>query len=150
VIASLHVGLRQPRPQVTARLMTAIENPHVDMIGHPSGRLLPDRPAADLDMEEVLKAAAETRTIVEINANPQRLDLRDVYVKRAIELGVKLAINTDAHHSDHLSFMHYGVAVAQRGWATSADVVNTWGVEQLLAYRDQGSGIGDQGLRNGD
>jgi DNA polymerase (family 10) len=134
VIASLHVGLRQPRQQVTARVMTAIENPHVDMIGHPSGRLLPDRPAADLDMEAVLKAAAETRTIIEINANPQRLDLRDVYVKRAIELGVKLAINTDAHHSDHLAFMHYGVAVAQRGWATAGDVVNTWDVDKLLEF----------------
>lgn len=134
VIASLHVGLRQPRQQVTARVMTAIENPHVDMIGHPSGRLLPDRPAADLDMEEVLKAAAETGTIIEINANPQRLDLRDVYVRRAIELGVKLAINTDAHHSDQLSFMHYGVAVAQRGWATAGDVVNTWDVDKLLEF----------------
>jgi DNA polymerase (family 10) len=134
VIASLHVGLRQPRQQVTARVMAAIENPHVDMIGHPSGRLLPDRPAADLDMEAVLKAAAEARTIIEINANPQRLDLRDVYVKRAIELGAKLAINTDAHHSDHLAFMHYGVAVAQRGWATAGDVVNTWDVNKLLEF----------------
>jgi DNA polymerase (family 10) len=134
VIASLHVGLRQPRRQVTERVLAAIENPHVDMIGHPSGRLLPDRPAADLDMEEVLTAAAATGTIIEINANPQRLDLRDVYVKRALELGVKLAINTDAHHSDHLAFMHYGVAVAQRGWATGADVVNTWDVAKLLAF----------------
>ncbi len=144
VIASLHVGLRQPREQVTARLKTAITNPHVDMIGHPSGRLLPDRPAADLDMETILKAAAETGTIVEINANPQRLDLRDVYVKRAIELGVKLAINTDAHHSDQLAFMHYGVAVAQRGWATAGDVVNAWPLQELLAHRDRHSGDGDQ------
>jgi DNA polymerase (family 10) len=144
VIASLHVSLHQPRQQVTARLMAAITNPNVDMIGHPSGRLLPDRRAADLDMEEVLKAAAESRTILEINANPQRLDLRDVYVRRAIELGVKLAINTDAHHSDQLSFMHYGVAVAQRGWATAADVTNTWPVEKLLAYRDRGSGTGER------
>jgi DNA polymerase (family 10) len=150
VIASLHVSLRQPRQQVTARLLAAIHNPHVDMIGHPSGRLLPDRPAADLDMEEILKAAAETRTIVEINANPQRLDLRDVYVKRALELGVKLAINTDAHHGDHLTFMHYGVAVAQRGWATAADVVNTWSVDKLLEYRDQGSGDGEQGSGIGE
>jgi DNA polymerase (family 10) len=145
VIASLHVGLRQPREQVTARLLEAIRNPHVDMIGHPSGRLLPDRPAADLDMEEVLKAAAETHTILEINANPQRLDLRDVYVRRAIELGVKLAVNTDAHHASHLNFMHYGVAVAQRGWATAADVVNTWPLDRLIEYRDRRSGIVEQG-----
>jgi DNA polymerase (family 10) len=74
---------------------------------------------------------------VEVNANPQRLDLRDVYVKRALELGVKLAINTDAHHSDHLGFMHYGVAIAQRGWATAKDVVNTWMLDDLLAYVKQ-------------
>lgn len=134
VIASLHVGLRQPRQQIMERLITAVENPHVDMIGHPSGRLIPDRAAADLDMEELLKAAARTQTIIEINANPQRLDLRDVYVSRALELGVKLAVNTDAHDGDHLDFMHYGVAMAQRGWATAQDVVNTWPVEQLMRY----------------
>jgi DNA polymerase (family 10) len=135
VIASLHVGLRQPREQVMQRILTAINNEHVDMIGHPTGRLLPDRPPADLDMEEVLTAAAATRTIIEINANPQRLDLQDIYVCRAIELGVKLAINTDAHHSDHLDFMHYGVAMAQRGWATPKDVVNTWRLKGLQDYR---------------
>ncbi|UCG23665.1 MAG: DNA polymerase/3'-5' exonuclease PolX [Chloroflexota bacterium] len=138
VIASLHVGLRQPRKQVMSRILTAINNPHVDMIGHPTGRLIPDRPAADLDMEEILQAAAASRTIIEINANPQRLDLRDIHVRRAIELGVKLAINTDAHHSDHLALMHYGVAMAQRGWATPADVVNTWPVERLLEYVNGG------------
>ncbi len=139
VIASLHVGLRQPRKQVMSRILTAINNPHVDMIGHPTGRLIPDRAAADLDMEEVLQAAAASQTIIEINANPQRLDLRDIHVRRAIELGVKLAINTDAHHSDQLAFMYYGLAMAQRGWATADDVVNTWPVERLLAYVDGGS-----------
>jgi len=134
VIASLHVGLRQSREQVMNRIMTAINNPHVDMIGHPTGRLLPDGPAADLGMEEVLRAAADNKTIIEINANPQRLDLRDVHVRRAVELGVKLAINTDAHHPEHLGFLHYGIAVAQRGWATAADVVNTWPVVKLLDY----------------
>jgi DNA polymerase (family 10) len=135
VIASLHVSLRQPRNQVTARLLNAIENPHVDIIGHPTGRLIPDRPAADLDMEAVLTAAARTGTLMEINANPQRLDLSDKYIRRAIELGVTLTINTDAHHADQLDLMHYGVAMAQRGWATAADVANTWTLEQLLAYR---------------
>jgi DNA polymerase (family 10) len=138
VVASLHVGLRQPREQIMDRMLAALSNPHVDMIGHPSGRLLPDRPAADLDMEVVLKAAAASRTIIEINANPQRLDLRDTYVRRAIELGVRLAINTDAHHSDQLDFMHYGIGIAQRGWATAADVVNTWPVERLLKYVNGG------------
>lgn len=132
VVASLHVSLRQPGDQVTARVLAAIENPHVDIIGHPTGRLLPDRPAADLDMEMILKAAARTGTIMEINANPQRLDLRDSHVRRAVELGVKLAINTDAHDADQLDLMHYGVATAQRGWATSSVIVNTWPVDQLL------------------
>ncbi len=134
VIASLHVGLSQPREQVTERLLNAIRNPHVDMIGHPTGRLLPDRAGADLDMDVILEAAAETGTILEINANPQRLDLRDIHVRRAVELGVKLAINTDAHSAPELDLRHYGVATAQRGWATAADVVNSWTADELLAY----------------
>lgn len=134
VIASLHVSLSQPKEQVTERLLNAIRNPHVDMIGHPTGRLLPNRAGADLDMEVVFEAAAETGTILEINANPSRLDLRDNHVRRALELGVKLSINTDAHHVHHFNLRHYGVATAQRGWATAVDIVNTWPVEQLLAY----------------
>lgn len=134
VIASLHVSLGQPREQVTERLLGAIRNPHVDMIGHPTGRLLPDRAGADLDMDAILAAAAETGTILEINANPQRLDLRDIHVRRAVELGVKLAIDTDAHSAPELDLRHYGVATAQRGWATAANVVNTWSVAELLSY----------------
>ncbi|MEW5987194.1 MAG: DNA polymerase/3'-5' exonuclease PolX [Chloroflexota bacterium] len=125
VIASLHTSLGQPREQVTRRVLNAIHNPHVDMIGHPTGRMIPDRMGADLDMEAILAAAAQTGTILEINANPHRLDLRDSHVRRAVELGVRLAINTDAHHSDHFDFMGYGVGTAQRGWATAANVVNT-------------------------
>jgi DNA polymerase (family 10) len=134
VIASLHVSLGQPREQVTQRLLGAVRNPHVDIIGHPTGRLLPDRAGADLDMDAVLEAAAETGTILEINANPQRLDLRDIHVRRAVELGVKLTINTDAHSAPELDLRHYGVATAQRGWSTAADVVNTWTSDQLLTY----------------
>jgi DNA polymerase (family X) len=134
VIASLHTSLGQPRDQITARLLNAIHNPHVDMIGHPTGRLLPDRSGADLDMDAVLQAAAATGTIMEINANPQRLDLRDSHVRRALALGVKLAINTDAHSAEQFDLLHYGVATAQRGWATAVDVVNTWPVDELLAY----------------
>jgi DNA polymerase (family 10) len=126
------MSLSQPREQVTARALTAIDNPHVDMLGHPTGRLLPDRPGADLDMDQVLFAASRTGTILEINANPHRLDLRDVYVRRAIDLGVKIAINTDAHSASDLDLLHYGVATAQRGWAGPEDVVNTWPLERLL------------------
>ena len=134
VIASLHVSLKQPRAQVMMRSMNGLQNPHVDRIGHPTGRLLPDRPGADLDMELVLETAVSTQTIIEINANPYRLDLRDSHVRRAVELGVTLAINTDAHHADHFDLLHYGVATAQRGWATAEQIVNTWPLSRLLAF----------------
>jgi DNA polymerase (family 10) len=114
--------------------MNALENPHVNMIGHPTGRLLPDRPGADLDMELVLQTAVSNRTIIEINANPHRLDLRDSHVRRAVELGVTLAINTDAHHVDQFDLLHYGIATAQRGWATAEHIVNTWPLSRLLAF----------------
>jgi DNA polymerase (family 10) len=134
VIASLHTGLRQSRERVTDRMLNAIWNPHVDMIAHPTGRLFPDRAGASLDMDFIFEAAAASGTILEINAHPQRLDLRDKHVRRALEFGVKLSINTDAHHADHFDMLHFGVATAQRGWATAQDVVNTWPVAQLLAH----------------
>jgi DNA polymerase (family 10) len=134
VIASLHTSLSQPRKQITERLLNAINHPHVDMIAHPTGRLLPDRPGADLDMDKVLETAVSTGTILEINANPSRLDLRDSHVRRAVELGAKIAINTDAHRPEHFDFRHFGVAVGQRGWLPKEQVVNTWPVEQFLAY----------------
>lgn len=134
VIASLHMGLSQSRAQVTKRALAAIDNPHVAMLGHPTGRLLVDRPGADLDMEAILFAANRTGTILEINANPRRLDLRDSHVRRAMALGVKLAINTDAHKVEQFDLRHYGVATAQRGWATPDAIVNTWSLEKLLAF----------------
>jgi DNA polymerase (family X) len=134
VIASLHVSLSQTRTQVMDRLMQALHNPHVDMIAHPTGRLLPDRAGADLDIDSVVETAVSTNTILEINANPRRLDLRDTHVRRAVELGAKIAINTDAHHVNHFDLLHYGVATAQRGWATAADIVNTWPVDKFLAF----------------
>lgn len=137
VIASLHTGLSQPRPQVTERLLMAMRNPHVDMIAHPTGRLLPDRPGADLDMEMVWETAVSTRTILEINANPRRLDLNDVYARRAIALGIPLAINCDAHHADQFDLLHYGIATAQRAWATPENVVNTWPLERLREWISQ-------------
>jgi DNA polymerase (family X) len=133
VIASLHTGLGQSKEQVTQRVLNAIYNPNVDMIAHPTGRLMPDRAGADLDMEVIMRAAASNGTILEVNANPQRLDLRDVDVRQALEMGVKIAINTDAHRPEEFGYRHFGVATAQRGWATSTSVVNSWPVEDLLA-----------------
>jgi DNA polymerase (family 10) len=134
VIASLHVSIRQPRAQVTDRLLAAMNNPHVDIIGHPSNRMLPDREGADLDWDAVLKTAAETGTALEINANPRRLDLDDVQTRRAINMGIKIAINTDAHHPDHMDFIPFGVATARRGWVTATDVINAWTPNQVKAW----------------
>ncbi len=134
VVASLHSGQRQARETVTARMLAAIHNPHVDIIAHPTGREIEQREGADLDMEAVFHAAAETGTVLEVNAHPERLDLGDAHVRRALELGVKLAISSDAHSTADFDWLPLGVATARRGWATAADVVNTWPVERLLKW----------------
>lgn len=131
VIASLHVSLQQKREQTTERLLNAINNPHVDMIGHPSSRLIPTREAVDADWDAVIKAAAETNTILEINANPMRLDLKPELARLAKDSGVLLAINTDAHAEDQLDLMDFGVTNARRGWIEAKHVVNTWSVEKF-------------------
>jgi DNA polymerase (family 10) len=134
VIASLHVGLRQPRQQVTARLLNAIRNPHVDIIAHPTGRLLPNREGADLDMDAVIESAAEHGTALEINAHPSRLDLEDIYVRRAVDMNIPISINTDAHSPADLEMLHFGVATARRGWAEAKHVINTWVTDALLEW----------------
>lgn len=134
VIASLHTSLRQPRDQVTRRLIKAIQNPHVDIIGHPTGRLFPDREGADLDMAEVMKAAAASGVAMEINAHPARLDLDDIHARQAAGMGIPIAINTDAHHYDQFDLAEYGVAMARRAWLEPGQVVNAWPVEKTLAW----------------
>jgi DNA polymerase (family 10) len=134
VVASLHTGLRSGRDRTTERMLAAIRNPHIDIIAHPTGRLIGRREGADLDMEAVLQAAAEMDTAIEINAHPDRLDLPDRHVKRAVELGVKLAISSDAHDARDFDFLFFGVSVARRGWATAENVINTWGVERLASW----------------
>lgn len=134
VIASLHSSLRQPREQVTQRLINAIRNPHVDIIGHPTGRMIPNREGADLDMEAVMAAAAEAGVALEINAHPARLDLDDLHARRAIELGIPLTINTDAHSPEDMDLMFFGVATARRGWVEAGQVINTWEPERLLKW----------------
>ena len=134
VIASLHTSLGQDREQVTRRALNAIRNPHVDIIGHPTGRLIPDREAADLDMEAIFAAAAEMGTALEISAHPLRLDLNDAYARRAAELGLLISINTDAHEPDHLDLSFFGAAIARRGWVPPDQVINTWKPERLLAW----------------
>jgi DNA polymerase (family 10) len=134
VIASIHVGLRQPREQVTERMLKALRNPHVDIIGHPTGRLIPNREGADLDMEVIFAAAVEEGVALEINAHPRRLDLEDIYARRAIEKGIRLSVNTDAHSPADLDLMHFGVATARRGWVEPQDVLNAWEPGRLLSW----------------
>lgn len=131
VIASVHSGLRQDKDTMTQRVLRAVQNPHVDIIGHPSGRLLGQREATNLDLDRLLKAAAQTGTILEVNATPNRLDLDDVHIREAIQMGVSLAINSDAHSTAGLEVMVYGVAAARRGWAEARHVVNTLPLAEL-------------------
>ena len=139
VIASLHVSLKQPREQITMRLLNAIRNPHVDMIGHPTARQIPKREPVDADMDAVFTAAKEHQTALEINANPLRLDLDGSYARRAVEMGIPLAINTDAHKAEHMDLLHYGVKTARRGWVQAANVINTWPVERFREWLNRGN-----------
>lgn len=133
VVAAVHSAMGQEQEKMTRRVIRAMENPHVDIIAHPTGRLLGVREAMALDMEAVFQAAARTGTGLEINAMPDRLDLRDVHIYRARELGVKLSLGTDAHAAEHLGLMQFGVGTARRGWAGAGHILNTLPAEALLA-----------------
>ena len=140
VLASLHTSLRQPREKIMKRLLNAVRNPHVDIIGHPTGRLIPDREGADVDMDALLKAAAETGVALEINAHWSRLDLDDMHARRAKDLGIPISINTDAHSEADFDVLFYGVATARRAWLEPRHVINCWPPEKLLGWlKDRGS-----------
>jgi DNA polymerase (family 10) len=134
VTASVHSGMNQTQEQMTRRIVKAMENPNVDVLGHPTGRLLPDREPVAVDMEAIFQAAVRTKTILEINAMPSRLDLKDTHVYRARELGIMLVISTDAHSTEHLGFMRFGVGVARRGWCEAKDILNTKPLAELIKY----------------
>ena len=137
VVASVHGKFRQTREEMTARIVRAIENPFVRVLGHPTARLLGKRPPVEADMEKVLRAAKGAGVAVELNASPERLDLNDIHCKRAKELGVKIAIDSDAHHPKDLDCA-VGVSQARRGWVEAADVLNAlpWAAfEKLLLKR---------------
>lgn len=136
VNASIHSGFRQEASKITGRILKAMDNPYVNVISHPTGRLIGEREAYGLDFERVLKAANETGTALEINAYPARLDLNDQMARRARDLGIPLVISTDAHVLTHFEFMEYGVAVARRAWCAPADVLNTLELKNLLAALD--------------
>lgn len=132
VVAAIHSGFKQPREQLTKRIIRACENKYVHIIAHPTGKLWGVREPYDIDLEKVFQAARETNTALEINAYPDRMDLDSVNCRRAKEAGVKLALGTDAHSTNGLSAMRFGVGIARRGWLGQDDVINTLGVEQLL------------------
>jgi DNA polymerase (family 10) len=134
VVASVHSHLRQPRDEMTARILRAINNPHVHIIGHPTTRLIGHRPAVDVDLDAIFAAAARTGTALEINSFPDRLDLDDDLILRARHAGVRFAINTDAHAVPHLDYLRFGIATAQRGWAQKADVINTYPLAKLRRF----------------
>ncbi len=131
---SVHSYFRLPRAEQTGRIIRAMENPHVDVIFHPTGRVLQKRDPYDVDMEKLVKAAKATGTALEIDSYPDRMDLSDVHIRMAVKAGVKLIIDTDAHHPSHLGYLDLGVAAARRGWATARDVLNTRRLPELLKW----------------
>ncbi len=131
VVASIHYGQNQPREQITRRLLNAVANPHVDAIGHPTGRLIGKRKGYDVDLDAVLRAAAKHGCLMELNSQPSRLDLDDVALAAARDRGVAIVLSTDAHAVEELGFMEFGVYQARRAGLEAADVANTRSLAQL-------------------
>ena len=137
-VASVHSHFTQSREEMTRRIVRACENPYVNVIGHPTGRRIGSRPPVDADLDAVFEACARTGTACEIDAYPERLDLKDDHIWRARRYGVKFAIDSDSHSTRHLAYMRYGVGTAQRGWLTRDDVINTWPLDRLTAFLRKG------------
>jgi len=125
VVASVHSRFKQPRQEMTERILTALENEHVNALGHPTGRLINVREPYDADLDRIFATAKANKVALEVNAYPERLDLKDVHIKAGIDKGAAFVINTDAHNEHHLAFMQFGIAQARRGWAEAKDVLNT-------------------------
>src|SRR3984893_12574152 len=137
-VASVHSHFEQPRAEMTRRFVTACENPHVNVIGHPTTRRIGKRPPVEVDFGELFRACARTGTALEINASPQRLDLPSDHIRAARDAGVRFAIDSDAHSVSDLGNMPYGAGTAQRGWLTPDDVINTWPLDRLRAFLRKG------------
>jgi len=132
VIAGVHSHFKMSKEEMTKRIIRAMRNPNVDIISHPTGRILKRRDEYEIDFERILKVAKETGTVLEINSYPERLDLNDIKIKKAKEMGVKMVINTDSHHIDQMRFIEYGIAQARRGWAEKQDIINCLPLEKVL------------------
>jgi DNA polymerase (family 10) len=133
VLVSVHSRMNMPGPEMTARLLKALANPYVRILGHPTGRQILRRDPFTFDLEQVFAAAKEYGVILELNGNPERLDLCDRHLKLARDRGMKVIISTDAHSPEHFRFMRYGVETARRGWLRKEDVLNTLPPEKLLS-----------------
>jgi len=134
VIAGIHSSFKMEKERMTERIIKAMKNPNVDIISHPTGRILKRRDEYLIDFDKILRVAKETGTILEINAYPERLDLNDRNIRRAKEAGVKMVINTDSHRKDQMRFMEFGIAQARRGWAEKEDIINTQPLEKLIKF----------------
>ncbi|QGT99712.1 DNA-dependent DNA polymerase family X [Candidatus Syntrophocurvum alkaliphilum] len=134
VVASVHSNFNFDKNKQTERIITAINNKHVKILGHLTGRLLSRRSAYELDIDEILQEVKRNKVILEINAHPDRLDIDEITARKAKELGIKIAINSDAHHKNEFYILKYGVMNARRGWLEPQDVVNTWDIEKLINY----------------
>jgi DNA polymerase (family 10) len=134
VIAGVHSSFKMGKTEMTERIIRAMKNPNIDILSHPTGRILKRRDEYQIDFDEILRAAKEYNVILEINSYPERLDLNDQNIRRAKETGVKMIINTDSHHKDQLRFMELGIAQARRGWAEKGDIINTQPLDKLLKY----------------
>jgi len=134
VIAGVHSQMKMPKKQMTERIIRAMRNPNVDIISHPTGRLIKRRDEYAIDFDKILEVAKETNIALEINSFPDRLDLKDTNIKKAVEQGVKLIINTDSHSINHLGFIKFGIGQARRGWATKKDIINTWPLKKIKKF----------------
>ncbi|HTY14232.1 MAG TPA: DNA polymerase/3'-5' exonuclease PolX [Methanoregulaceae archaeon] len=134
VLASVHSGLKEDRDTISRRVIGAMENEHVDIVGHPTGRIIGKRPGFEIDMPRIIDVAATTGTALECNASPWRLDIDDMYVKPARDRGALISVGTDSHQYDEFSFMRFGVTIARRGWCGPGDLVNTRSLRELLAW----------------
>lgn len=132
--AAVHSHFNLSREEQTKRVIKAMENPHIDIIFHLTGRLINKREAIQIDFEEILKTAQRTGTILEINAYPDRLDIKDDFIKKCVEAGVKMSIGADAHSPEHYKYLEMGLTQARRGWATKSDIINAWPLEKMLKF----------------
>lgn len=132
--ASIHSYFNLSKKEQTERIKKAMHNPHVDIIFHPTGRILNKRPAYELDIDDIIETAKKTGTILEIDAFPDRLDLKDEYIRKCVQAGVKMSIDSDSHSLSHFSVLEYGIAQARRGWASKNDIINAWPLEKMTSF----------------